>query len=361
MEKVAFDDLAARFDRLIEQVESADVRVPEDSALISLASDLVPKVTRLLRRGIELLVEIEERYLAEPGPSGGDASGAADSFETLDPLASLSSIGAQISAEFAVRDLNNVAFFARTDLRSALDGLIASATQNRDQLTLASNCEAGLRRLRKALVSVESALHEFESREPPVRHWFDLEVSLQIRRLYWNLRRETGAGPEEERKERPIEARLRSILYRVLAFRELSIYPFLRVDDRVHLRRLLKRILDWLNGDEQDPQVARRLWQDLAGFAELLVQVSHRQELQDHDRRLLHRAYHALFPGGVAVEKIPGRLLGDMQSLLGLSPELDELLEARTADVELWRAPIERLRATLGHGTELAAPPELWR
>ncbi len=345
MRKKGFDGFGARLNELIAQVESADVRVPEDSALISLATDLVPKVTHLLREGVDLLVDVESFY--------GSGSSAAPA----DGLDSLNQIGLQISAELATRDLLNLAFFARCDLKNCLEVLITSATHKQNQMTLASNCEAGLRRLRKALISVESAVFEFEGRQPPERQWFDLEVSLQIRKLYWNLRQETGIQDESENK--PLEVRLRAVLYRILAFRELSVYPFLRVDDRVNMRRLLKRILDWLNSDERDESVARRLWQDLSSFAAILVQVSHRQELQDHDLKLVTKAYRTLFPFGVRKRAVLEDLLAELQSLLGLDNELDDLITSRpTQPVENWRKPLKRLQAQLGRTGELSGVHE---
>ncbi len=345
MTNVTLRDLTRRFDQLIRQVESVDVRVPEDSALISLATDLVPKVTRQLRDGIALLTDVETLY----APTG---SGAAEA-------ESLTQIGLQISAEFATRDLCDVAFFARTELRTALEHLVTAATRDPGPMVLASSCEAGLRRVRKALVSVESAVFEFEGMPPPERQWFDVEVSLQIRKLYWNLRRETGGGTDAG--DDSLEPRLRAVLYRIVAFRELSVYPFLRVDDRVHLRRLLKRILEWLNGETRDPLVARRLWQDLSGFAEILVQVSHRQELRDHDLALITRTQRTLFPRGSVVAEAPERLLDELQSVLGLDTELDRLILRRDPqDVEVWRQPLRRLHAALTHTSDLHAPPELW-
>ncbi len=343
---MGFDAFANRLRALIAQVEGADVRVPEDSALISLAADLVPKVTHLLRQGIGLLVEIEDFYGPARDPAGEDPE-------------SLSQIGLQISAEFAARDLSDMTFFARADLKNALEILIASATHKSNQMTLASNCEGGLRRLRKAVISVESAIYEFEGEAAPERQWFDVEVSLQIRKLYWNLRRETAS--RRGATEKPLEVRLRAVLYRILAFRELNVYPFLRVDDRVNLRRLLKRILDWLNSDERDATVAPRLWQDLASFAEILVQVSHRQELRDHDLRLVARAYRTLFPFGARRRAVPEELLSDLQSLLGLDDELDRLIVGRMVrPVEVWRKPLQRLQGSLSSGGELSGPPEIW-
>ncbi len=341
-----FEEFSARLREMIAHVEGADVRVPEDSALISLAADLVPKVTRLLRQGIDLLVDVESFY----GPVSDRGREDPDS---------LSQIGLQISAEFAARDLSDMTFFARADLKNALEVLIASATHKHNQMTLASNCEGGLRRLRKAVISVESAIYEFEGETAPERQWFDVEVSLQIRKLYWNLRRETVS--RRGAQEKPLEVRLRAVLYRILAFRELNVYPFLRVDDRVNLRRLLKRMLDWLNSDERDAAVARRLWQDLSSFAEILVQVSHRQELRDHDMRLVARAYRTLFPFGARRRAVPDDLLADLQSLLGLDDELDRLIVSRAVrPVEVWRKPLKRLQGSLSSSSELSAPPEMW-
>ena len=330
--------LADRFDHLIDRIEQAEVRVPEDSALISLAADLVPNVTRLLREGIELLCMVEDLY--DPDRNASDRAASTDDAD------SLGEIGLQISAEFAMRDLNNVAFFARSDLRNALDKLMTSATQQGASMILASHCESGMRRIRKALISVESAIYEFEGLEAPQRRWFDVEVSLQIRKLYWNLRRETSGKNVDASK--PLEDRLRAVLYRIVAFRELSVYPLLRVEDRVTLRRLLKRMLDWLNSSDRPQLEARRLWDDLEGFAGLLVQVSHRQELRDHDLALLGRLLAGTFPGGRATERVPDRLLEQAEALLGLDEELDEIILAKDATaVEVWRGPLERLRKRL--------------
>lgn len=340
-----FEAFSRRFAVLIRQVESVDVRVPEDSALIGLAADLVPKVTRQLRDGVDLLEAVQAFY--DPVRQDLPARIAEED--------SLLHIGQMISAEFAARDLADLVFFARSELRGALDKMLESATRDASQLTLASNCETSLRCLRKALVSVESACYEFEGIKAPPRQWFDVELSLQIRKLYWNLRRETemaGRGGQS------LEEKLRKVLYRVVAFRELSVYPFLRVDDRVHLRQLLKRILDWLNGTERDPTEGKRIWEDLSGFAEILVQVSHRQELQDHDRELLDSVHRQLFRRH-HVDKIPAPLWVRLDNVLGLDEELDVLISTRQETLDPWRVPVERVLERLRSRPELPIA-DLW-
>ena len=351
-ERLGFADFSRIFADLIREVEAFDVRVPEDSALIGLAADLVPKVVHLLRSGIELLEQVEAFY--DPERNQPDRPADSDT---------LHHIGLMISSEFAARDLIDVTFFARSELRSSYEHLMKSATRKiqgrpeEDQLTLASNCEAGLRALRKAMVSVESAVYEFEEREAPKRQWYDVELSLQIRKLYWNLRRETELA--EGSGEWDLEGRLRQVLYRIMAFRELSVYPFLRVDDRVNLRHLLKRILEWLNGDRRDPAEARRIWQDLTGFAEILVQVSHRQELQDHDRELVGRVYYRLFRRA-DLELVPDQMMKEMESVLGLDGELDGLVAGKVKNLEAWRGPLRRVLDKLKRAPSVATPENFW-
>jgi hypothetical protein len=339
------DHFARRFDDLLAQIDSADVRVPEDSALIGLAADLVPTITRLLRTGIELLSDVE-------------AAHAPPADEAAEVPESLRQIGLQISMEYAARDLDDIAFFARTDLRNAHEQLIGIATRKGHMMALATHCESSLRRLHKALISVESALFEFEGRPAPQRRWFDLEVSLQIRKLYWNLRRETGGHTVDRSK--PLDVRLRSVLYRIVAFRELSVYPLLRVEDRVSLRRLSKGILEWLNGDERRPAVARRLWQDLTAFADILVHVSHRQELQEHDLSMVSNAYRTLFGDGRTAATVPAALVAEAQALLGLDDELDGLiLQGSRGQVEAWRQPLQRLQRSLSQGGRVSGRLDL--
>ncbi|MDA8019060.1 MAG: hypothetical protein MPN21_16585 [Thermoanaerobaculia bacterium] len=351
-ERFGFAEFSRRFADLIREVESFDVRVPEDSALIGLASDLVPKVVHLLRRGIDLLEQVEAFY--DPERTQPDKPADSDT---------LHHIGLMISSEFAARDLIDVAFFARSELRSSYEYLMKSATRRmpgrpiEDLLTMASNTETGLRALRKAMVSVESAVYEFEEQEAPKRQWYDVELSLQIRKLYWNLRRETELAKGSA--EQDLEGRLRQVLYRIMAFRELSVYPFLRVDDRVNLRHLLKRILDWLNGDERDATEARHIWQDLTGFAEILVQVSHRQELQDHDRDLVSRVYYQLFRRA-DLDMVPDQTIKELEVVLGLDAKLDQLIAGKVKDLESWRAPLRRVLDHLKRAPSVATPENFW-
>lgn len=347
---LTFEEITREIEDLLGQVDSADVRVPEDSALIAIAVDLVPVVDTQLRRGLDLLTKIEALY----GPER-----IAALVPEEDEPDSLKGIGFLISSEFAARDLTDLAFFARSELKGCLELLMAtSQRQTMDLETVASNCEAGTRRLRKALVSVESAMYEFEQLEAPQRKWFDVDVSLQIRKLYWNLWRETLGRPAEEMEH--MAERLRSVVYRLVAFRELSVYPFLRIDDRIQLRSLLKRILEWLNSAKRDEQDGQRLWQDLVGFAGILVQVSQRQELQDHDRAVVARIYWDLYRQNPAPAEVSSELLDTLDKLLGLDNTLDRLILGRVKDPAVWRDPLVRVQERLNRPEEPIAALNLF-
>jgi hypothetical protein len=343
-----FHNIATRIHDLLGEVDSADIRVPEDSALISLAADLVPTVHKLLEDGIQLMRDIEEAY---------GTVGLEEDLEEDDPF-SLKGIGFLISSVFASRDLTDLAFFAHTELRECLDVLgVTAKRQNLDLESVASYCEAGTRRLRKALISVESAIYEFEQREAPIRKWFDVEVSLQIRKLYWNLRRETMERPGDDKR---LTERLRSVVYRLVAFRELSVYPLLRIDDRIQLRALLKRILEWLNNATRNDEDGLRLWQDLVGFAEILVQISQRQELQEHDRALVAQSLRRLFRQQPPPQSVPDEMLDELESLLGVDEDIDRLILGRHSQVSAWRAPLLRVNETLNRPEEPIASVDLW-
>ncbi len=333
------------FERLIEQASKAEFRFPEDSALIAVAIDLTPKVSRLLRESHGLLSRVERAVAAL----------AADEDPTaLEEPDSLTVIGELIASEVALQELGNLIYFATGELQVALGELEKAVTTNR-VLMMATLCESGLRSARRALVSVEAALYRFEDLAPPEHQWVDVDVSLEIRKLYRNLRQDIEAhGTDAEAVN---EELVRAILYRLLAFRELRIYPFLRVDDRVHLRSLLKRMLDWLNSEERDRDRAGELWRDLTEFAQILAQVSYRQELREHDRQLVDYACRILFSDG-APPAVPDRLRDELQGLLGLNPDLDRLIDGPDEQSkEAWRLPLMNLLEELGSASQAGLAP----
>jgi hypothetical protein len=124
-----------------------------------------------------------------------------------------------------------------------------------------------------------------------------------------------------------------------------DVYPQLRVRDRLQLRDLQRRVLDWLRSD-RDATAGRRLWEDLVGFVRMLAQVSRRQELVEHDAKVVHDARERLAVGSHGV--VPDDLLAALTSLTGLDDDVDMLLASpEKARAGAWSPHLERLAQQL--------------
>ncbi|MEM9292093.1 MAG: hypothetical protein AAGD01_10470 [Acidobacteriota bacterium] len=326
-------DYLGQLDALLSRVEKVDFQVSEDTVAIPLAAKFVPTVLSLLEDAVDLLGEIQEHFEADDAHRN---KGEQDS--------SLVDIGALISSELAARSLADLSFVARSELKSCRQELGAAEKQN-NFWHMASRCDTGLRRMRKALISVESSIYEYQSRKGPIRVWYDLDLSLQIRKIYGKIRRDILFGPVPEDDE--LVDRFPQVMEHFRNLRSLDLYPLLRIDDRVQMKRMTRRIADWLSQDPRDGEEGQRLWQDLTGFAGLLSQINNRQELREHDRQLIdlgRRVLRNRRKGG----QLPEELLQDFENLLGLDDELDALILAPEDNLQhSWSGPLERLQNAL--------------
>ncbi|MCH9650026.1 MAG: hypothetical protein K0U98_17450 [Deltaproteobacteria bacterium] len=327
--------LLERLDTVLRRTAEMNLTVPEETGDLGKILKQVPELRYLLSCSVELLSEIDTYY--ESKEAGGTASGTTDS---------LVDIGALISSELAARGISDMAFVARGDLQTCLRDL-EQAKKMSESWQLASQCDRGQRRLRQGLIAVESAIHEYEGREGPLRVWFDLETSLEIRSLYGNLRRDLlwlGASESEDLAEL-----LEAASQRFTDLRSLPVYPLLRIHDRRAMRRLYHRICQWKeSGEAQSVKEGERIWQDVLAFAELLVQVNRRQELQEHDRRLVRNSFHHLFGRRRGVVAVSETFLEQIRGLLGLDDELDTLiLNPNSFPLSAWTSPLKRLNKQL--------------
>ena len=234
------EELLRRLEALVEKAEGVAFIVPEDTGYFSIDDEMVQQVRRLLADTVDLLRELTDFYDAE--------SAAHDEAETAeDGEDFLKEIGAQISSELAAREVSGLTFVARGQLIEMQEAL-ASALEHRRIWAVASHADSSLRHVGKALIAVESAIREYEGLEAVDRRWKDLKDSLETRRLYGQFRRAILRGGEP-RNHAEITARLNSAATRIAILRDLEFYPFLRIDDRLTIRRLQKRIGAWLSGD----------------------------------------------------------------------------------------------------------------
>jgi len=331
--KMDHQELLKRVESLLKITEGAAFVVPADTGYFSIDDDLVKRVREAMVEAVDLLRELSDFY-DQVGESEGEAAKGDD----------LLGIGAQISSELAAREIASLAFAGRGQIAESRDAL-AAAVKSRQIWVVASHADTGLRRIGKALIAVETAMREYEGLPALERHWVDLEVSFEIRRLYGQFRRAALRGKPEAIGEEQVRE-FKSIVRRISILRDLKIYPFMRIDDRLAIRQLQKRILAWLDQEVPDKEEGQRLWQDLVSFARLLGKVNEREELRQHDRRLVMQLDNQFQSPQVAAA-LTATQQAELQNLVGLDDELDEfLLRPDITPVDL-KATIARLRQTL--------------
>ncbi len=328
--------LLERVRRLIEKRQGIALIIPEDTGYFSIDDELVGRVRALLAEAISLLYEVTDSYDAECLARHQDEAAAGDL---------LLEIAAQISSEMAARELSDLAFVSRGQLRE-IEASLATSLRRRKIWAVASQADSGLRAAGKALFAVESAMCEYEGLQPPDRRWVDLRDSLGTRRLYGQFRRVIlHSGSEDV----TLAARLRRAAHRIEILRDLKIYPFLRIDDRKQIRSFQKRIAGWLEGgDGRCETDGQRLWDDLESFARLLVQVNDREELREHDRQAVRMLHRMLFRARQPPTEISEAHLEELERLVGRDDELDEIiLHPGDYTVEELKPPLERIEMEL--------------
>ncbi len=334
-------ELLNRVESLIEQTQGMAFVVPEDTGYFSIDDDMVRQVRQLMAQAIELMRELTDFYDAESAAHGE----AAPSESGEDDL--LGDLGALISSELAAREVSGLAFVARGQLMEMQEAL-NNALERKQVWAVASHADSSLRHIGKAMIAIESAVREYEGLEARDRRWTDLKDSLATRRLYGQFRRAILRGGDPRSREELI-ASLKSAATRIAILRGLEIYPFLRIDDRLTIRRLQKRIAAWLDGGADSTEEAgRRLWQDLISFARLLMKVNDREELREHDRQVVTSVHRLLFGPKRPATRITAGQLKELARLEGRDDEIDHLIHHAGEDpVEDLRGPLERLRNLL--------------
>ncbi len=299
--------------RLIEKREDVQVFVPIDTGLFSLSEDLIQGIGDLLSSAITVMEQVVNHYDRLALDEGDEEDLEID---FLAPKAEAGRVASQISA---------IAFVARSQTLETEEELERAATAG-NPWKVAALADTGVQRAMRGLIALEEAMLEFEGQPSKDRHWKDLDDALEIRRLYAQFRRAILRGGTPSVEELP--ARMRKVSNRINILRDLKVYPFLRIDDRLEIRRMQKRIhalLEREGGESRDTD-GRHLWQDLENFAQLLRQVNLREELIVHDRRVIHEVETALFRGNRALRRIPVAVRKRLETLQGKDDELDELL-----------------------------------
>ena len=188
-------------------------------------------------------------------------------------------------------------------------------------------CDSVLQVCRRCLRVLEGEIAEVESFPyTPDDTEAEVAVALEIRRAYVELHRAvTGDDlPDGE----TIRARLRTAGNCIARTLGCNVATAMRVHDQYVMRGFQQRIraalLESLDNDASSERLIR-LWQDLTSFTSLLLDVSKRVELRNHDRDLVSRTL-ARVESVAAHVPVARVTLDTLRACEGRDPELDALL-----------------------------------
>lgn len=268
---------------LVASIDAIDIRPWEGVAVDVIRVELVPMALEMLERGTVLARDV---------------------------------LDAEIEGKSSGPSASDLAFVMLAELRNKRERL-SHAEQTIDGWELLSECGSSMRRVRKSLAAIENLLAGADSK---LRVDSSLQVSIATRRLYRRLRRIIDARPKDTSAE--VRSWFRAVGTRMAMIIGDKIYPDLRVSDRVELRRLQVRVIQWLGNE--DALEGQRLAQDLQGFSHLISHVRRREELVLNDAEIVR----LLLAKAAATEDPAATFaLTELSPLVGLDDQLDELME----------------------------------
>ena len=356
MPRATAKPLHQRLVAVAEAAQAIDVRRHETGTAEAAMRELVPRVRAVVTEARDLALAVlgtyeriddaDDGFDALDDAFGGDgASPDNDFYRGIDELVE----GEDGALAERVAD---IAFMALTELRQKSEAL-EHVRPTQDGWEIVAACGSALRRVAKSFTALEVVLCHTEGLDPQLAYASELTTSLEVRRQYGLLRHAIqGHEPSAD----SIRARLRAVGTRIAMLVGRDIYTDLRVHDRIQIRRLQQRILDWLRKADDSTESwveGRRLWQDLVGFADLIHQVSRRQELAEHDALRLRELLEVARSN--QDEQLLRTLAEHGRSLEGLDDELDAQLAERTPDPKVLRTLLQRLgRDRSGQGPRSA-------
>jgi hypothetical protein len=237
------------------------------------------------------------------------------------------------------RNVADLTFVAKCELKGRRKRVVAlSATA--DGLYLLAEFDDALRRVTKTLTAIEQALAKAESIPHHLDFETELEISLKVRKAYTQLRK--SIAKETDPDQSNIYPRLRAAGTQLAILVGHDVYPKLRTRDRVELKSMQTRILDWMRDKRQDALAGLRIWQDMLGVADMLSHVSRRQELVQHDAEKVDEIKRLLT--SCENDLLNEEAIALIKTIEGLDQEIDELLASEDRlNPEKWQAPVDRL------------------
>jgi len=244
----------------------------------------------------------------------------------------------------AIADL---AFMANVELQQPREILIQARTAE-SSWEVVSRANKLLRGTVKALIALEHVLCTRAGVEP--EHWLevDTESTIKIRNAYARFHRlmiEEGENEEETQ-------RLHVAMNLIAELLGCDGARSMRLADRSQLGRFQQAIVAWSAGFSSDPGDAIDLWHNILAFSHLMMEINHRDELIEHDRRILAEAIDLMFGESSSPEKVL-EALDHLATIRGRDPLIDRLLDRESIGaLKEWKRPLKELLVRISGGGE---------
>lgn len=320
----SLQDLLAAISDQVDRGSELKIVIPEDTGMFKLDKALIENTRKLIQETGDALLNVIDAFEVSPPAPG--------SYTTLSP-----------------QEVADLAFVCRAELRE-LSKAFEASVEDGSLWKIAAAHDAVISRAVRALIPIESTLREYGGLPSLLRQWFDLDDALEIRRQFagfWIVMKKDG-----EPKGAKVKEVLLEITKMIAVLRRDPIYPYLRIDDRLEIRSVQKRIFGFVEDKDADPDVdGLRIYQDVIGFFDLLLHRHRREELVENDRFLVDSIIREVFEYEKP-EIFPEDSFDDIQNFVSMDPELDELIlqgvvKGEPGPSEPYHEPLKRIRAQL--------------
>ncbi len=259
----------------------------------------------------------------------------------------LDEIGALIAQEAATRFVDETAAATVFPLRYTL-GVLEQTMVQGESVRLLSEADAALNQLKRALRNLSPLFSEHFGLSCPQLSNKEIRAASATRRAYGELRRrlaDAGVPADLDGQKLLVQDAAKLFEDLLAGGRDRT----MRIDDRVEMRGLLRRIRCWECAPQSsDTNEPRHLAQDIVGFVRLLNGINNRQELIEHDQRAAVEGLSGL--QRCSLDEPPSAtVLAALERLEGRDQVVDALLFSDPpAPSRAWLLPLQRLIANLG-------------
>jgi len=288
---------------LVRFAVALEVSDPESGQVEDVDADLVPRVRRILDGAEGLFGRFLEIYDGDTGYSARVESAG----------------GSREALRGRVADQSFIARMELNHWRASLDMPAGS-----ESWVLIGRCNQALGAFIKAAIALEAIASEIVGQKCLLSHLQSAERSIELRRAFHAFRAAIAAGGTPE--EHNLRERIEQASDAISVLLHTQTRERIRLSDRAQLIKLDKRTRDWLSLEGgAEFSVGLHIWQDMLALSELMMQINRREELMEHDARLIGELL-ARFDEQLPENPVRAWRV-ELKTLIGRDLELDQLIE----------------------------------